>query len=211
MSVVLPDQAISSPRMILSSEPGSPFLPTTVTQCVKGNNGLARSAYVSPLGIIQLNNNDWCFVPIPFNSGTRFAVNKLLVFNLGRADFNMRDFRAPVAGVEIGRANWQAVDAATQNGLSIMQDRLIYEAIGAAIETGRWEKHLLGEGTLIKVLVANANATKANLEILVKEIAADPAVANLEDGYAGIFKNTTSAAVFLAMNDGGVIKKVALV
>jgi len=44
-----------------------------------------------------------------------------------------------------------------------------------------------------------------------KQQAADPIAAELADGFGGLFKNTTSAAVFLAYNDGGVIKKVALV
>jgi hypothetical protein len=39
---------------------------------------------------------------------------------------------------------------------------------------------------------------------------ADPTTTEIPDGGFGIHKNTTSGDVFLATNDGGVIKKVAL-
>lgn len=48
------------------------------------------------------------------------------------------------------------------------------------------------------------------VELGIQSGAADPAAGNINDGYATVWKNTTSGNIFLAVNDGGTIKKIAL-
>jgi len=82
------------------------------------------------------------------------------------------------------------------------------ETVALGAEFGRTDFKNDVNGTEIVCL---KTGSITNFRALTKELAADPVAGDLEAGWWGVFKNTTSAAVFIAMNDGGTIKKVALV
>jgi len=73
------------------------------------------------------------------------------------------------------------------------------------------EFEIMVEHAGIAEIVARLGNLRNFGEFKFKSLVADPAVADLTDGYMGIFKNTTSGNIWLAVNDGAVIKKVQLV
>ncbi len=207
---VLPEGALAAIRLIISSVTAAAGV---TWNFVSGTHTIVDDTFSGPTGINLTLNGDLAIIPMPAGSpaANRVLVPKLIInYPESRADFNLRGMLPPLLGTRQCRAAWQFF---ANNGATFLASYIQdchNMSTGAGTETAQIVQQLLCEGTLRVIMNWNGE-TRAFVETLVKELPADPAVANLADGFAGIFKNTTSAAVFLAMNDGGVIKKVALV
>jgi len=171
----------------------------------RGDDDDAQSKYTAFLARAQ----DAAITFSSTSGGPRMIVPKLLIVGPdGKGSFNQISLAAALVDAQIANANFQGLDDAGSRTV-IGKWRMITQAIGAGIMTLKQivEMTIAGTDTQCYTVGGNQNF----FQIAFKSLAADPAVADLEDGFFSVFKNTVSGNVWAAVNDGGVIKKVQLV
>ena len=159
---------------------------------------------------------DCWIIPTTISGNPRLGMEKMIVvaknkqsaFNLRRID----DVAANNIRLARQQVHYKALDfGVTTSILRVDYNTRTNDGAGAITnaEVEFWNQVA---GALVKSLVFGNNGVQTPIIRLLKtDQAADPVAADLEDGYWSVFKNTTSGNVWLAVNDGGTIKKVQLV
>jgi len=177
----------------------------------KGNDTNPADDVFNELGTGNPSDNDLKIGSNQAGTGARNVwVQKLIIKDKNRSvAFQMKGTRtAPADNNEIAKASIQGNNDLIVNTAYGLW-KVFARKVASGAEFGQWEYSVEENGANLKVFFHGG--VDNHFSGLVKDIAADPAVADLAAGFFSVFKNTTSGSVFIAVNDGGVIKKVALV
>jgi len=175
------------------------------------NNALFKEFFDPDTTVLLQRDIDLGFMPLDPTGTPRLNVPKLVVGAKITGSLNLRKVVIPIANDLCAETLYQYIDAATNpsNGLFI---RMICRSIGVGTEDFETEFSPEKNGVATLALRMGGSTThEALISTFMTEGAADPVASDIADGFGTFWKNTTSGACFAAVNDGGTIKKVALV